>query len=41
MADRLKGKVAIIGGGTSGMGTAMVELVCSRRCKGGFLRSES
>ncbi len=26
MADRLKGKVAIIGGGTSGMGTAMVEL---------------
>lgn len=26
MADRLKGKVVIIGGGTSGMGTAMVEL---------------
>lgn len=33
MADRLKGKVAIIGGGTSGMGTAMVELFAAEGAK--------
>jgi len=33
MAERLKGKVAIIGGGTSGMGTAMVELFASEGAK--------
>lgn len=33
MADRLKGKVAIIGGGTSGMGTAMVELFATEGAK--------
>lgn len=33
MSDRLKGKVAIIGGGTSGMGTAMVELFSAEGAK--------
>lgn len=33
MGDRLKGKVAIIGGGTSGMGTAMVELFAAEGAK--------
>ena len=33
MADRLTGKVAIIGGGTSGMGTAMVRLFAAEGAK--------